>query len=133
MSANSYEFFGRIKFIGENPVNEGFRKREFVLVTDEQYPQMVKFELQNDKVNLISPFFVGEEVRINFNIRGREWIDSTGKTVYFTSFVCWRIQKVEGGYVVPKDDSSPHVQHNYNFPPSNEVFGSDDEHDDLPF
>ncbi len=120
----SHEAFGRIKHIG-NPVASptGFIKTEFVIATDEQYPQMIKFELHGQKFSLISPFFVGDSVQVFFNLRGKEWINPEGKAIYFNSFVCWRIKKLENGYVVPTSDASPHVQHGFNFPPADEVFG----------
>ena len=120
-----HEAFGRIKHIGNvETFSSGFRKQEFVIVTDEQYPQMIKFELHNDKCSLISPFFIGDSVQVFLNIRGKEWINPDGKAIYFNTFICWRIKKLENGYVVPTGDESPHVQHNYNFPPAAEVFGN---------
>lgn len=119
---------------------DSFKKQEFIVVSDEQYPQAIKFELNQTKCNLLLNFNCGDEVKLDFNIRGREWVDGTGKTCYFTSFVVWRISKIEKGYVVPSKEESDHVQYNFNFPPASEVFGDEpakqtvyDEPDDLPF
>jgi len=104
----------------------GFSKREFVIATDEEYPQLIKFELRNRKCALISGIFPGDTINISFNIRGKEWIDEiNNKVVYFTSFVVWKIQKMENGYKVPSkinNEDSPHLQHTFNFPPASEVF-----------
>ena len=62
----------------------GFTKREFVVRTDEMYPQEVKFELIKDKVALIDSYSVNEQVKVSFNIRGSLWQDK-----YFTNLqVC---------------------------------------------
>ena len=51
----------------------GFVKREFVVRTDEMYPQEVMFELFKDKISLIESYQVNEQIKVSFNIRGREW------------------------------------------------------------
>lgn len=51
----------------------GFVKREFVVRTDEMYPQEVKFELYKDKISLIDSYKLNEQVRISFNIKGSQW------------------------------------------------------------
>ena len=51
----------------------GFVKREFVVRTDEMYPQEVKFELYKDKISLIDSYKLNEQVKISFNIKGSQW------------------------------------------------------------
>ena len=51
----------------------GFVKREFIVRTDEMYPQEVKFELFKDKISLIDSFKINEQVKISFNIKGSQW------------------------------------------------------------
>ena len=70
----------------------GFVKREFVVRTDEMYPQEVKFELYKDKITLIDDFQVNEMVKVSFNIRGSQW---EGR--YFTNLQAWRIERMRGG------------------------------------
>jgi single-strand DNA-binding protein len=66
-----------------------FQTREFVIeVPDGTYPQMVKFQLVQDRVSLLDGCQVGEKVKIHFDLRGREW---QGK--YFTTLNAWRIEK----------------------------------------
>jgi hypothetical protein len=44
------ELIGKLTVIGEEKTfNGGFTKREFVLTTEEQYPQTIQFELLKDK------------------------------------------------------------------------------------
>ena len=81
---------GIIEWIGPKTDNGKIKKKEFVVKTDETYPQMVKCELINDKITLLDPYVKGESVEVSFNLRGREW---EGK--YFTSIQAWRISNVK--------------------------------------
>jgi hypothetical protein len=78
---------GKIKVIMETETfDSGFTKKEFVITTDEQYPQDVKLELIKDKVDLIDPYKVGSDVEVSFNVRGNEY---NGR--YFVNIQAWRI------------------------------------------
>lgn len=72
-------------------VSAKFKKREFVLTTEHgtDYPQHVTFMLTQDKVNILDNFEIGDELTVQFNLRGRE---HNGK--YFNTLEAWRIQKV---------------------------------------
>jgi|APFEC2959095171_1045051.scaffolds.fasta_scaffold00005_134 hypothetical protein len=86
---------GRIvEIFDTTQVSEKFRKREFVVEYAEnpQYPEFVKFELVQDKCDLIDNFREGEDVDISFNIRGRAWTNQQGVKNYFNSLQAWRIQ-----------------------------------------
>lgn len=120
---NSYEFEGRLKKIFPIFTRGTFMKQEFCLVTDEQHPQIIKFEVHQKNIHLLSTVFVGDVLSIKFNIRGISWYDETGKEKIIQSFVAWKVNKVENGYKTPVNERSPHPQHNYNLPPAEEVFG----------
>jgi len=49
---------GKIKLINETQTfgASGFRKRELVLTTDEQYPQMLMIEFVQDKVDILNNY-----------------------------------------------------------------------------
>jgi len=81
------EVSGKIKKIDETKTfgSNGFRKREVVVTTDEQYPQMIMVEFIQDKCDLLNSFNVGDDVKISINIRGREWINPEGEAKYFNS------------------------------------------------
>jgi len=86
----SLQVKGIIEWIGPQTDNGKIKKKEFVVKTEETYPQMVKFELINDKISLLDAYVKGETVEVSFNLRGREW---QGK--YFTSIQAWRISNAE--------------------------------------
>ncbi len=98
---------GKIKVIGDTQqVSEKFRKRDIV-VTDEssQYPQHILFQLTQDRVVLLDDCQVGDEVKVHFNLRGREWTDPKGEVKYFNSLEAWRVEKVKWDRVVAKSES----------------------------
>ena len=85
------ELTGRVKLIkDEQSFASGFTKREFVITTEEQYPNDISFELLKEKGELITKYNVGDRIKVNFDIRGREW---QGK--YFNSLVAWRIESAD--------------------------------------
>ncbi len=86
----------------EVQVSDRFRKREFVLTVDpsSQYPQHVQFQLVQDKCSLINDVNIGEEIKVSFNLRGREWARDT-EVKYFNTLDAWRIERVGAGTTPP--------------------------------
>ena len=91
------EVTGKIKSIGETQTfgASGFRKRELVVTSDEQYPQMIMIEFVQDKCDILNSYAVGQDVKVSINLRGREWINPEGVAKYFNSIQGWRIELVE--------------------------------------
>ena len=82
----------------EEQITDTFKKREFILHDDSNptYPEFIKFELMQDKVTLIDPFIVGDEINVHFNLRGRKYIHKEkNKTMYFGSNNAWKIEAVQ--------------------------------------
>ncbi len=69
-----------------------FQTREFVIVTSETYPQYIKFQLSQERVNLIDAYNENDEIKVHFDLRGREW---QGK--YFTNLNAWKIEGMAAG------------------------------------
>jgi single-stranded DNA-binding protein len=124
------EVKGKIKLITETKTygTNGFRKREVVIVTDEQYPQFLNIEFVQEKTELLDNFQPGDEVEISINLRGREWISPQGETKYFNSIQGWRITKLDAN---PPQEVPPPV--NDGFEPADDNINDDDYEDDLPF
>src|SRR5690554_1676529 len=107
-------------------ITDTFKKREFV-ISDEgsQYPQEIMFQLVQDKCDLIDSFNVGDEMKVNFNIRGRRWESPQKETKFFVSLDAWRLEKTS-------QEAPAH-----NLPPMQTIepanIGNDDGSDDLPF
>ncbi|EZH74843.1 hypothetical protein IWQ47_003321 [Aquimarina sp. EL_43] len=122
------EVQGKVKMIGETQTfgSNGFRKREIVVTTEEQYPQHIMVEFVQDKCDLLNPFQVGQDVKISINLRGREWVNPQGETKYFNSIQGWRIESLQ-----PVAQSAPPTPPVDAFEPAKDF--SEEEHDDLPF
>jgi len=90
------EVIGIIKLVGDvqSVGSNSFRKRELVVTTAEDYPQMLMLEFTQDKVDLLNSVAVGDSVKVGINLRGREWINKEGEAKYFNSLQGWKIDKV---------------------------------------
>ena len=90
----AYKAEGKIEKIFDTESKSAtFTAREFVIeVADGQYPQMVKFQLVQDKCSLIDDYREGEQIEVDFDLRGREW---NGK--YFTNLQAWKITRAGEG------------------------------------
>jgi hypothetical protein len=123
------EIQGKIKWLDETKTygNNGFRKREVVITTEEQYPQHILVEFVQDKCDLLNAFSVGQQVKIGINLRGREWVNPEGQTKYFNSIQGWRIDAMEGASSAEMPPMPPPTA----FEPSSDA--TDEVEDDLPF
>jgi hypothetical protein len=132
--------------------NSGFASREFVIETEEKYPQFVKFQVIKDACDLLDNIKVNDILEVSFNLRGAAYAETrqevkdgqivkipTGETAYFSSVQAWKIE------VVGRDDSYEPVQTKtqantaeqnirnvYNTKPDDALPQIDDK-DDLPF
>lgn len=91
---------GILKVKGEaSQVSEQFKKMDFVLTIDpnNQYPQHVSFQLTQSKCDLLNNYIPGAEIKVSFNLRGREWVDPQGVPKYFNTLEAWRIEGKQNG------------------------------------
>lgn len=114
-----YELSGKIKLIDDiRTFGSGFTKREFVVTTDEKFPQDIKFELVKEKCSLLDAFKPADVVKVSFNIRGNEY---NGR--YYVNLQAWRVESARGG-----NKASPGEE-----PASYEDEGRLDDAEDSPF
>ncbi len=123
------EVEGKVKMIGETETvgGNGFRKRDIIVTTEEQYPQHISIQFVQDKTDLLNNYQVGQDVKVSINLRGREWVSPQGETKYFNTVQGWRIE----GAQAAAPQGMPAT------PPA-EAFESapdlkKEDHDDLPF
>lgn len=79
--------------------DSGFQKREFVVTTAEQYPQDIKLELVKDKCSILDSFQVGQELTVEYNLRGSEY---NGK--FYVNLQAWKVSASELPKVAPPED-----------------------------
>ena len=117
----------------QHPTSD-FYKREFVINTAEQYPQLVKFTAVKDKCEKLEGINEGDLVMVKFDVRGREWNDK-----YFVDLNAWDIKKMDAEGGAPAGDqgepaaaaagpSVPPAQGTYAVPATPAA-----DSDDLPF
>ena len=68
---------------------ESFKTREFVIeVSDDNngrtFTNFIKFQCVQDKTSMPDRFNIGDEVKVQFNIKGSKW-EKDGKTNYITN------------------------------------------------
>jgi hypothetical protein len=89
----SFEVVGKLyrKYPLESK-SDRFQTREFVIeIQSGQYSEYPKFQLLQERCSLIDGFNEGEDIKVFFDLRGREW---QGK--FFTNLNAWRIENVSG-------------------------------------
>jgi len=121
----SFEITGKLhkKFDIESK-SASFQAREFVILIEEgNYPQYIKFQLTQDRCNLVDNVEQNETIKIWFDLRGREWNEK-----YFTNLNAWKIEKMSS-----QDNNKAPIDSD--FPSENdfEGFSGGDMEDDLPF
>ncbi|MFP4369995.1 MAG: DUF3127 domain-containing protein [Candidatus Kapaibacterium sp.] len=107
-------------------ISDSFRKREFVLETEENsgygtFNEYIKFQLIQDKCDIIEPHQINDMITVNFNIKGKKW-EKGDKTAYFTNLDAWKIEAEENS-PMPGGDMPMPGDEDYT-PPAE---------DDLPF
>ena len=109
----------------EQAISASFKKREFVIeVVNERnsdWNDFIKFQLTQDRCDLIDKYNANDQIKVSFNIRGRKW-EKNGQVSYFSNLEAWRVEPVAVAEVpVPGEIPPPDLT---NIPPEN---------DDLPF
>jgi len=124
------EITGRIRVIDETKTfgANGFRNRDIVVTTDEQYPQHIQIQFTQDKCDILNSYKVGEPVKVAINLRGREWVNPQGETKYFNSIQGWRIERT-----AQADGRQNSAVNNYQQQQAQNNTYNEAEHDDLPF
>ena len=150
------EIQGRIKqifpsqMIGQN----GFEKRDLVIVTEEQYPQTIIIQFTQQRCDLLDSLQVGQIVKVYINIRGREWTNPQEETKYFNTIEGWKIEVIQTTNVAyhqqaqqpvaqaapapPPQRATQQVQQpqlfdNHGREPNPAIYNNQEEGDGLPF
>ena len=123
----SYEITG--KLVAKFDIvqrTETFKTREFVIESTEEgngrnFTNFVKFQCVQDRTAVVDRFNIGDDLKVQFNIRGTRW-EKDGRVSYITNLDAWRIEGVKLG-----TNTAAANDVNYNdIPPA-------DGNDDLPF
>ncbi|ADM90007.1 conserved hypothetical protein [Candidatus Karelsulcia muelleri CARI] len=89
------EIIGLVKTIFSIQVlKNGFKKREILVFTEEQYPQNLLIEFIQDKIKLLDSIKIEDRIKIFINLKGRKWTTPNGSVKYFNSIQGWKIEKI---------------------------------------
>ena len=89
----------------------------------------MKFELIQDKCDILDPYNKGDKVDVYFNLKGRKWTDPKGVDKYFNSLQAWRLEKVTEGDNISFNQQGGGMEEMK----EPEWLGNDAEEDELPF
>ena len=96
----SYEITGKLIAVFDIVQRtETFKTREFVIEKSEDIggrviTNYVKFQCVQDKTAMPDRFNLGDEVKVQFNIKGTKWIKD-GRENYITNLDAWRMETVK--------------------------------------
>jgi hypothetical protein len=125
----AFEITGKIIDISPvNQVSDKFKKREFVIEKKETggsavFIDYIKFQLVQDKCDLINESFLNEDVKISFNLKGNKW-ERDGKINYFTNLDAWKVERASSP---GREPNAPQCATLEDIPPEVDDLG------DLPF
>jgi len=129
----AYEMVGKLhkKFDTESKTSS-FQAREFVLESlDSNYTQYIKFQLTQDRCGLIDNHNEGEQLKVYFDLRGREWNEK-----YFTNLNAWKVEPMSNADTpsqqAPASQPFPAEPINLDSSPGGSQSKMED-FDDLPF
>lgn len=114
---------------GTSKAGNPWKKREYVLETQETYPKKVHFDFFGERADQY-PLAVGDTIRLSFDIESREY---NGR--WFTSIRGWKADKVDASTPVvgmPTDSGMPTPPPAVGEMAPPPAIGGD-ENDDLPF
>ncbi len=78
----SYEIEGNVFRIEPTKViSDKFSVREIILETDDKYPQLIRIQFANAKIDELDGYSVGDTVTVRFRLRGKE----SAKGIVFTN------------------------------------------------
>lgn len=95
----SFELVGTVKVVLDpQTFPSGFSKREVVVTPEnERFPNDIPVSFAKDRAKLLDPLKPGERVKIQFDLRGREY---NGR--YFVNCEGWKLERIDETESVPE-------------------------------
>ena len=106
----NFELEGVVEMVSDViQITETFRKRELVveyISYKPEYPEFVKFEQAQDRVEMFDGLQKGDRVKVMFNVKGKR-NQKQGTVRYFVSLQPWRVEKLGGGAPAVQGQGAP--------------------------
>lgn len=125
----SFELEGKlIEKYDTQQVTDKFRKREFVVEKTEnsygrEFTETIKFQVTQDRCDLLDSFHVNDNIKVTFDIKGRRW-EKNGTVNYFNNLEAWKLEGASGVADMPQ--APPHTADDFSV-------SAEEGDDDLPF
>ncbi|MDF1561089.1 MAG: DUF3127 domain-containing protein [Bacteroidales bacterium] len=125
-----YQIAGKVAEVYPvNRVSERFRKREFVIEhkdssSGQAFVDFIKFQLTQERCDLIDESWLRQEVTVTFNLKGNRW-EKNGMVNYITNLNALSVVR---GVAVPEGGEQLAA-----LPKLEDAPSPDPELDDLPF
>lgn len=102
-------------------ITEKFKKRRLIVehYKNVNYPQMSEFTLTQNNTSLVEGLNMGDEVKIFFELKGKDFIDKSGIARVFNSLEVWRIEVIKKSIDFIESSKNSSIVY--------------DDNDDLPF
>jgi hypothetical protein len=128
----SFELQGTVIVKNDTQViSDRFKKREFVIEKKETSPNgyefvdTIKFQLTQDKCDLLDKIELGQNVNVSFNVKGNKW-EKNGQVSYFVNLDAWKVEQADAAQAATEGSAPPPPAE---IPPAPENDGTED----LPF
>ena len=82
---------GTVEHVADQVVNGTFMKRELVVNVAGQYPQSILIEFQQGNCALLENLQFGQQVEVEFDLRGRKWTNSEGVDKWFNTVLGYKV------------------------------------------
>lgn len=102
--------------------NGEWKKQEFILETDDQFPKQVCMNMWGDKIDELKNLTIGQTIKASVNIESREF---NGR--WYTDVKVWKLETT--GSAAPSNNTAPIT----NDPEFINNLVTENEGDDLPF
>jgi len=78
-------------------INDKFKKRKLIVNSEEKspYPQVLSFEAIQKNTSLLDNLNPGDEIKIFFNLKGREFLTKDSRQAVFNTLEIWKIDTLK--------------------------------------
>ena len=84
--------------------------------------------MNQDKCSLVDAYQIGDQIKVSFNLTGRQFTRKTGELDYITNVVAWRLERVGAGAGASASAAPMPTE-----PPAINIGSADGADDSLPF
>jgi hypothetical protein len=74
-------------------INDKFQKRDLVVTTEGEYPQDLNIQFTQNKCDVLNQYNAGDNVVVDINLKGRDYVSRDGKQSNMTMIEGWKIGK----------------------------------------